>query len=149
MCSFFIGHTFNLSNTFNFIMLASIREAHPNFGRTLDVTQTMARFSNSRFGDNNSPIGTTNNLAPASYGSLLDNEATQFVPPKKISLIENMTNLNPPANESINSRATCESARRHWNACSKCRQREYFMTLLEMIAYILTGVMLIITMKQK
>lgn len=124
-------------------MLAHIHEAHPNFGQTVDVSQTMARFAASPFEQTrtrtNRPLA---ELSPV----VLDTDVAQFIRPRT-NIVENMTLPTPADTGNVQTQASkCTDARRHWNTCTKCRRREFFMVLLEMIAYILTGILIIFAM---
>jgi len=141
-------------------MAARIIEAHPNFGQMADISQTMARYAASPFENTltTKPLG---DLAPV----ITDADLARFERPTNRNLVENMTpsitqgaaataphfqSTSPDANTQAQLQAAkCADAQRHWSTCTKCRRREFFMVLLEMIAYILTGIMLIFALKSK
>lgn len=127
-------------------MLASIADAHPNFGRDNGVLQTMAGYSSAPFVKTRI-LRDIDSLAPISAGISLDNDVTQFIRPR--TLVENMETIPAVVDKAQYAPASCADAQRHWKTCSKCRRREFFMVVLEMMAYILTGVMLIFTLKDK
>ena len=139
-------------------MAAQIIEAHPNFGQMTDISQTMARYAASPF-EKTSPTKTLAELAPV----LTDADLARFERPANRNLVENMTSsitqgeaapphfqrTSPDATHIQIQAAKCADAQRHWSTCSKCRRREFFMVLLEMIAYVLTGIMLIFALQSK
>lgn len=125
-------------------MTALIHDVHPNFGQAVDISKTIAQFSKTPFVAQNKPTRSTHHLAPAEPHTFLDNGSMQFIPPKTNNHVENMT---LSTGHTTDGRLSCETARRHWNTCGRCRQREHVMALLEMVAYILTGVLLIMALQ--
>ncbi len=41
----------------------------------------------------------------------------------------------------------CELSKRHSLTCLRCKKKEFFLSIIELVAYIVTGLMIILTMK--
>jgi hypothetical protein len=120
-------------------MPALLNEAHPNFGLSNPIASTTRNLAL-----------TTSVSSPSKFNNVMytgiqpvdnyESNVAPFIPPKLEAF-----NPSPVSNPSEG----CDVARRHWHTCPRCRRREFFMVVLEMIAYVLMGVLIIIATKTR
>jgi hypothetical protein len=126
-------------------MPALLEFAHPNYGKSDSISST------------NRSLALTTSLSSASkYNNVLsdgiqpvnlddNSNVARFVPAKREAFDTSQTTISNTVDDS----ASCDVARRHWHTCPRCRRREFFMVVLEMIAYVLMGVLVIVAMNKK
>ena len=58
--------------------------------------------------------------------------------------VESFETSSKGSNEEIN---ICEISKRHSLTCTRCKKKEFFLSVLELVAYILTGLLLVLISK--
>lgn len=138
-------------------MPALLSFAHPNFGKSNSISATTRKLADNTFSTPSSRNAVLRSDIEPIYVSkdMEDFNVAQFTPPKP-SEQHDITALSPQSTMSTadsnnihtaREMMACDVAKRHWHTCPRCRRREFFMVLLEMISYILMGVLIITAMR--
>jgi len=131
-------------------MPAPLTSAHPNYGKSSSISSTMHNLAVNDHA-NLFKRAYRQTLEPAMDDSMSKVGVARFIPPRDESFDTVSPSLmQQPTTTTIRDHNTthdCDSARRHWNTCVKCRRRDFFMTMLEMVAYVLMGILIIIALK--